>query len=227
MTPAPTRTTSSSPALKKLEQELLLEEIRHERAKAELAEIELAKARDVERDRSVKGGKIRHLNIHGAIYGMAAETWLDALAHWQRRDPGEPVEITINSPGGSITDGLALYDTICRMRRGGSRVVTRGQGMVASMAGVLLQAGDERVMDARAKMMIHEGSLQFSSEERLSPGEMEDMRGFQKMLLNDIAEILTERSTMSKTALTKRWKRRDWYLTAQEALSLGFVDRIE
>lgn len=213
---------------KALRAELMIEQIRKARAEAEIAEIDLATRLDQERDRQVKHGKIRLLNINGTIGGNAADAWLDALQHWERRDPGEPIVVQIMSGGGSVTDGLALYDTLMRMRRKGHHVITHGMGMVASMASVLLQAGDERVLDSRAKMMLHEGSIQISGGSvSLTSGEREDLETFSKMLTTDIVSILTERSTLTPRQLNSRWKRKDWWLTADEALKLGFVDRVE
>lgn len=212
--------------LRALRGELLQAEIRRERADAELKELELAAALDRERDRLVRPGKTRHLVIASPIMGQVAMQYLDALEHWELRDPGEDVFVTINSPGGSVTDGLAIYDTLRRMRRKGSKVTTRGQGIVASMAGVLLQAGDERIMDARAKMLIHEGSTSFGNE-RLTPGEVEDFQAFHAMVKSDILDILAERSSLSRDEIAHRWSRRDWYLTAQEVVKFGFADRIE
>lgn len=216
-----------SPELVKLQSKLLTEQIRKERAEAHLAEIELAIKQDEERDRTVKHGKIRLLNINAVIGGAKADAWLDALQHWERRDPGEPIIVQINSPGGNVTDGLAIYDTIMRLRRKGHYVTTHGMGFVASMASVLLQAGDERVMDTRAKLMLHEGALSLSGNVNLTSGEREDIETFSKLLTKDIVSILTERSTLTPARLNSKWRRKDWYLTAQEALDLGFVDRVE
>jgi ATP-dependent Clp endopeptidase proteolytic subunit ClpP len=218
---------STTTDLRELRQELLIEEIRAKRAEAEKAEIELAVARDVERDRLVKTGRIRVLNMFDTIVPPMTDKWIDALEHWGQRDPGEPITININSPGGSVTDGLALYDTIQRLRRKGHIVTTRGMGLVASMAGVLLQAGDERILDKRAKLLIHEGSTSMRRGEQLTAGDMEDMKFFSDMLRGDILDILSERSTLSKRQIENRWKRRDWVLSADEALKFGFVDRVE
>jgi ATP-dependent Clp protease protease subunit len=208
-----------------LELALLEQEIKKATFEAKLAEIEYAGRFDTERDRLVKTGRIRHLYINDAITGSMVDKWLDALQHWERRDPGEPITIDINSPGGSITDGLALYDQLMRMRRKGHHVTTRGLGMVASMAAVLLQAGDVRQLDARAKLLIHEGSVQMVGS--FTVGEQEDHRAFRDMLLSNILDILAERSTLSRRQIQNRWRRKDWWLTADEALKLGFVDVVE
>lgn len=211
--------------LKELRAELLQEEIRTQRAEAALKEIELAVAEDTERDRQVKLGKIRVLDIFDAIMPKQVYAWIDALEHWSRRDPEGDITININSPGGSVTHGLALYDTILRLRRNGHKVTVRGSGMVASMASVLLQAGDVRIMDKRAKLLIHEGSMSLRGD--MSVGEMEDAQFFSKMVRDDILDIYVERSNMTKKQIEAKWKRRDWLLTADEALKYGFVDVVE
>jgi len=205
---------------------LLAEQIRYEKSRANIAEMEEAARFDQERDRLVKPGRERILPILDVIVPDTASDYINALTHWERRDPGEPITVFINSPGGSVMDGFAIYDTLARMRRKGHHVITHGSGMVASMAAVLLQAGDVRVLDARAKLLIHEGSTHFG-DTRMSPGEMEDYRTLNEMLSEDILTVLTERSTMSAADLKRKWKRKDWYMGAQEALKLGFVDVVE
>lgn len=218
-----TKKTDLRAELHPLELELLAEKIRYERARAEAAEIDLVAKMDGERDRQVKLGRIRHLFINDIIAGGNTDKWLDALQHWERRDPGQDVTIDIMSQGGSVTDGLAIYDQILRLRRAGAHVTTRGVGMVASMAAVLLQAGNCRTMDARAKLLIHEGSGALSG----SRGEIEDMKQFHDMLISDILDILAERSTLSRRQIQNKWKRKDWWLTADEAVRFGFADRVE
>lgn len=208
-----------------LELKLLEEQIRHERAQADIAEMDRAMKADAERDREVKTGRIRHLYVNDVIVGKSADAWLDALQHWERRDPGSPVTIDINSPGGSVTDGLAIYDQIMRMRRKGHHVTTRGTGIVASMAGVLLQAGDERIIDKNATMLVHEGSQTLQGT--FTAGEQEDMKALGDMLRKRLLGILADRSKLTERQIANRWKRRDWFLDADEALKLGFVDRVE
>lgn len=200
-------------------------EIRYSAARAEVAELELLKARDVEKDRQAKPGITRRLNFFGDVSPSNVDNVIEALDHWSVRDPGEPIVITFNTQGGSVTDGLALYDTIKRLQRAGHFVTTRTVGMAASMGAVLFQAGDVRIMDARAKLLIHEGSTQGGA--RMTAGEAEDYAEFWKMLRSDILDILSERSSLTKRQLDSRWKRKDWWLTAAEALKFGFTDVVE
>lgn len=206
-----------------LEEDLLIERIRLVRAEAQTAEIELASKRDAESDRQVKLGKIRHLRVNDVINSLTGEKWLDALQHWERRDPGKPITIDINSPGGFVSEGLALYDQILRMRRLGHHVTTRAVGVAASMGAVLLQAGDVRIADPRAKILIHEGSAGIGG----TISQMEDYKALVDMFLADVLDILAERSKLSRRQIQAKAKRKDWWMTADEALKYGFIDHID
>lgn len=209
--------------LRQLKAELIREEIRRTRFEADQEELKLAELRDKERDRQVKGGLQRRLPIDGPIMGMTTAAWIDALEHWEYRDPGEPVLVTIDSPGGSVMDGIAIFDTILRLRRKGHFVTTRGRGMIASMAAILMQSGTERVMDENAQFMLHE--ISFRTGGKVS--EMEDDVEFAKKLERRMLNILAERSTMTARQIASKWKKKDWWMSAEEALELGFIDRVE
>jgi ATP-dependent Clp protease protease subunit len=211
------------PEVKPVYLELLSAKLREQSAQAQLREIELERALDQEDDRKVKAGYIRHLNMNDIIMPPQTDAWIDMLEHWNRREPSKPITININSPGGSVLDGFAVYDTIARLQRGGTHVTVRGQGMVASMAAILLQVGDERVLDKSAFFMIHE----ISSGARGKLSELEDAQAFMKKLQDRALDILAEKSKLTKTQIARRWKRKDDYMTADEALKLGFVDRVE
>lgn len=209
--------------LRTLKAQLLEQEIRQAKAEADIAEFDRDKRYDEERDRAVKPGRIRHLYLDGIVNRMNVTAWLDALSHWELRDPGEPIKITINSPGGSVLDGLALYDAILRLRRKGHHVVTRGTGLIASMATILMQAGDERILDANSWFMIHE----VSAGAQGTSSDMEDQLAFVKRLNDRLHGILAERSTLTKRQILSRTKKKDDWLSAEEAVSLGFADKVE
>jgi ATP-dependent Clp endopeptidase proteolytic subunit ClpP len=219
--------TSRPKAIALAPQEIALLEAEKRQVEVETAkaEIELRRMQDEDRDNAARSSVVRHLWVNDVIGGSNSDIWLHALQVWDRRDPGKALTVDINSPGGSITDGLALYDQLMRMRRAGTPVTTRATGLCASMAAVLLQAGETRLMDTRAKLLIHEGSATFGGT--LTVGEQEDFRTFSAMLQSDLLDILSERSTLSKRQIQTKWKRKDWYLTAPEALKLGFVDAVE
>ena len=209
--------------LRTLKGRLLEQEIRQATAEADIAEFDRNKRYDEERDRAVKPGRIRHLYLNDVVSGRNVDAWLEVLNHWERRDPGEPIEITINSPGGSVLDGLALYDAILRLRRKGHHVTTRGTGLIASMATILMQAGDDRILDANSWFMTHEVSAGAVG----TTSDMEDQLAFVKRLNDRLHGILAERSTLSKKQILTRTKKKDDWLSAEEAVGLGFADKVE
>jgi hypothetical protein len=94
------------PELVSLEAEKLKQEIRQLEAVARREELALASDIDQERDRQVRTGLTRRLPILGPISSHSVDTWINALEHWELRDPGEPVTITIDSPGGEVLGTL-------------------------------------------------------------------------------------------------------------------------
>lgn len=145
------------------------------------------------------------------------------MAHWSRNHPGAPITLLINSPGGSVISGFAFFDFLEELRRSGHRLTTKGFGMQASMGGIVLQAGDERVMSARSWLLIHEVQGLVAG----SFSQMDDDMKFNERLQKQAVAILTARSNLSERAIKNRWKRKDWWLDATEALKSGFIDRIE
>ena len=164
----------------------------------------------------------RILTFYGEVGHTSVARALDELGIWARRDPGQPIKLIFNSPGGSVLDGLALYDYLRELQAGGTEITTVGMGMAASMGGVLLQAGQRRILSRNAYMLIHEvSSLGYG---KIS--EMEDEVIFAKRLQERLLDILAERSTLTKATIRNRWRRKDWWLDAGQALAAGFVDEV-
>lgn len=156
----------------------------------------------------------------GPVRVDTCQMCMDTLGQWFREDPSRPIEVVFNSPGGSIIDGLALFDYIEFLKQQGTQINTVVLGAAASMAGVLLQAGSNRRMGPNAYLMIHE----VSNVAEGSMSEIEDQTKFTRKLQDRILDILAARSNMSKDEIEDRWQRRDWWLSAEEAVELGFAD---
>lgn len=165
----------------------------------------------------------RIYHFFGEVDPRTATDCIEVTGQWGRRDPGKDITIVLNSPGGDITEGLAVYDHLMDLRSRGHKVTTIGRGMVASMGGVLLQAGTERVMNPNAVMLIHDGSYGV-----LGKGfEVKDRVKFIEMLQEKLYAILGERSSLDPLEIAARCDRKDWWMGATQALDLGFVDRLE
>jgi ATP-dependent Clp endopeptidase proteolytic subunit ClpP len=143
------------------------------------------------------------------------------ISEWRVKSK-EPITIRFNSPGGDLVSGMALYDYIIMVRNEGITINTVALGMAASMGGILLQAGTRRFIAPGAWLMIHEVTADVFG--KLS--EIADTTKWVERTQDKLAEILAERSTLTKTQIKNKWRKKDWWLNADEALKLGFVDEI-
>lgn len=158
----------------------------------------------------------------------------------------------LESPGGAVNNGLAIYDT---MKHINSPVYTVAIGMAASMGAILMMGGDKRFALPNSTIMFHEIRNNSSRDQTITFTDMEMMRGYMNRL-NDIAvdivvdeirkdedgmipyfggptDILKldeiEPTKMDKKEFRnwfKKWIARDRYLLAQDAKNLGFIDDI-
>ena len=135
-------------------------------------------------------------------------------------DPGKDISIYINSPGGSVYAGLGIYDT---MQFISSDVSTICTGMAASMAAVLLVAGTEgkRAALRHSRVMIHQplgGAQGQASDIEITAREIQKLK-------KELYAIISEHS---HTDYDKVWadSDRDYWMTSQEALEYGMIDRI-
>lgn len=191
-------------------------------AEADLAELNycIAKRRD---DEELAKDRYHHLYLFSQSVGdSSVQSCMDQLTLWSRRDPGCDMEIVFNSPGGSVVAGLALFDFVQGMRRAGHNVTTSTIGMAASMAGILLQAGDVRVMGRESWLLIHEAAFMAGGK----IGEVEDTVEWVKKISKRVLKIFASRSKMTTAQVDKKWKRRDWWLDSDEALKLGLIDEV-
>jgi ATP-dependent Clp protease protease subunit len=144
------------------------------------------------------------------------------LTEWSRLDEKCDMEIVFSSPGGSIIDGFELFDFVQELRSKGHKVTTGSLGMAASMAGILLMAGDVRWIGHQSWMMIHRAAFGAYGKTY----EIEDEVKFVRRIEERILDIFTLRSDLSKTKIKRNWDRKDWWLSADECLKLNLVDEI-
>lgn len=164
----------------------------------------------------------RHYTFYARVEEESVQACMKTLTSWSTRAPGSSLTVTFNSPGGSVHDGLALFDFLRHLRAEGHHLTTVALGRAASMGAVLLQAGDHRVVGANAFVMLHE----VSSGSAGKVSELEESIELSKRLQKRLLVILAERSTMTMTAIQRKWARRDWWLDAEDAVSLGFADEV-
>lgn len=135
-------------------------------------------------------------------------------------DPERDIYLYINSPGGSITAGMAIYDT---MQFVPNDIVTVGIGMAASMGQLLLTAGapGKRYITPNARVLLHQPHGGFG-------GTASDIQTQAQLILSmkeRLAQITAERTGKSLEQINADGDRDRWF-TAEEALEYGFVDHI-
>lgn len=205
----------------------LTHKVRQAKADAELAELRTSQAQREERHFMATDDMQRQYLFIGAVDSGNVSNCAQHLAFWHRTDPSCDMNIEIHSGGGSVLAGLSLFDTLSQysVRGGGNhRVVMNVRGLAASMATVLVQAADERVIGPESFFMVHELSGQTAGK----IGELEDTMDFYKKMNERIGQIYVERSNgkCTEAQFKALWTRKDVWLNADEALGFGFVDRI-
>jgi ATP-dependent Clp endopeptidase proteolytic subunit ClpP len=204
-------------------------EVRKSLAEAVKAEVEaegyqldIISKRDARR--AIEAGDRFHHVYYFAdmVHQKSVEDAISTLTLWSRMEPGCDIEVILNSPGGSVFAGVAFYDFLISLRAQGHRLTVTAQGIAASMAGILLQAGDVRRMGAESWVLIHEGSMNLGG----SFGEVTDTVEWMKKWQDRAVTILAKRSKLTKTSIKAKWKRKDWWLSSDECLAAGLVDEV-
>jgi ATP-dependent Clp protease, protease subunit len=165
---------------------------------------------------TAENGREAEVSIYDAIggYDINAKQFVSDLNEIQ----AETIHLRINSPGGSVIDGTAIFNAL---KRHSAKVITHVDGLAASMASVIAMAGDEVHMADNALMMIH-------NPWTISMGDADELRADADLLDKMQASILTAygRSQYEPEEIKDLMDAETWF-TAQEAFDAGLVDHIE
>lgn len=207
----------------------------YEAARAASELIDLGRKQHEEAKRLASDEHHRVFRFSDSVSEQTVQKCIGQLSTWHRLDQAAgnapaPLTIVFNSPGGSVIDGMALFDFIQEIREAGHQVTTLAQGMAASMAGILLQAGDLRVMTAQSWLMIHQASYGAVG----SHYKVEDTVKWVERIQERIVEIFVSRARgsgaakpITKATIKRNWHRKDWWITSDEALACGLIDRVD
>ena len=162
----------------------------------------------------------RIIMLNEEVNSASASVVVAQLLYLESQDPTKDISLYINSPGGSVTDGFAIYDTMQYIK---CDVSTICMGMAASMGAFLLSAGTKgkRIALPNSTIMIHQplGGYQ---------GQATDMEIHTKYMLDIKArlnQILAE-NTGKPLDIIKKDTERDNFMTAQQALEYGLIDKV-
>jgi ATP-dependent Clp protease protease subunit len=161
----------------------------------------------------------RKVFLNGQVDGKSAKHIIDRLLYLDL-ESNDPIQLYINSPGGYVTDGFAIYDTIKSIK---SPVHTICSGLAASMGSILLSVGEKgnRYIQPLAKVMIHQplggaqgqaSNIEIQAREILKTKELS-------------AKILADNCGQDFDRVMKDFSR-DYWMDAQESIDYGIVDKV-
>jgi ATP-dependent Clp protease protease subunit len=166
--------------------------------------------------------KERIVLLEGEVHDQMANLIVAQLLYLEAEDPKRDINLWINSPGGSVTAGMAIYDTMQFLAPDVSTVV---MGQACSMGSLLAQAGakDKRMILPNARHMIH----QPSGGARGQATDMEiQVREILAMKKN-LTQIYVDHNSASKSFEDlARDMERDFFMSAEEAVAYGLADRV-
>jgi ATP-dependent Clp protease protease subunit len=162
----------------------------------------------------------RKVFLWGQVDDQSAKHVIDRLLYLEQLDPGKEIQFIINSPGGYVTSGMAMYDT---MKSISSPIMTVCSGLAASMGSILLSGGTKgrRFIQKHGRVMIHQPSGG-------SQGQATDI----EIQMNEIlktreigARILSENCGQTFEKIMKDFNR-DYWMDAAESVKYGIVDGV-
>lgn len=161
----------------------------------------------------------RQIELVGEIDAESVYSAILQLRYLQKLDPEKEITIYINSPGGLVSSGLALYDVMKAVK---CPIRTVCVGIAASMAALLFASGDKRDILPHSEVMIHDPLTQGISGSALTI----DSRSKSLMKTRQIiAEVLAEHTGKTVEEIYT-YTAKDSYFDAQEAVDFGLADRI-
>jgi len=164
--------------------------------------------------------KERIIFLGDAIEDNVANLIIAQLLFLESEDPEKDISLYINSPGGVVTSGLAIYDTMQYLR---APVSTICIGQAASMGAVLLGAGasGKRYALPNSRIMIHQGSSGFRGNTPDVEIQMREMLH----LTDRLMQILAEHTGQTHEKV-KRDSERDYFMSAEDAKTYGIIDEV-
>lgn len=165
--------------------------------------------------------RLRQFVVIGTINEMVLAATTQSLSYMASLNH-KPITVLIHTYGGDINSGLAIYDLIGRINRAGTPVDIMANGACMSMGAVILQAGRKRLCAPHTHFMLHQ--LRGSNEGTL--GEQRDSYMHMEHLQKTLNNVLAKHTGHTAKAIDKLIDRKNYYISAEEALKLNLIDKI-
>ncbi len=164
--------------------------------------------------------KDRIVFIGDQIHPSMANIIVAQFLFLEKEDPDKDIEVYINSPGGDVMAGLAIYDT---MRHIKPDIATTCVGMAASMGAVLLSGGTKgkRAALPNSRIMIHQGSGAYQG----TPKDMEISMRLHMSFVERLTSIIADNSNREFSQVSRDMDR-DYWMTSEEGVEYGIIDNV-
>lgn len=160
--------------------------------------------------------------LNGAVDETVSASVVAQLLFLEADNPEKPISLYINSPGGSVTAGLAIYDTMTYIR---SPVTTICVGQAASMGSLLLCGGTagQRYCLPHSSIMVHQPSGGYSGQASDIAIHAKEILRIRHQLNQIYQRHMTKQQSLDDI---EKLMERDYFMGAKEALELGIIDKI-
>jgi ATP-dependent Clp protease protease subunit len=133
------------------------------------------------------------------------------------------INIILNSVGGEVYHGLLVFNTLEDLKQRGIQVTIEARGLCASMGVLILMGATKRIAAKYTRFLLHEtSSFTYGKVSEMKEG-VQELERLNAML----DEIIIERTKISKKVLEEKTRKREWWLSAEEALKYGIIHEIK
>lgn len=166
--------------------------------------------------------KKRKIFLWGEVSDQSAKDITEKLFYLELENPGEPIQFYINTPGGSITAGMAIYDTMQLITSPISVIVT---GMAASMGSIILCGAKKgsRYLYPNSRVLIHQPLI---AGRMVGPAVDIHIQAIEMERIRDELNEILSKATGQPIEKIEKDTDRDFYMTAKQALEYGIADKI-
>lgn len=168
------------------------------------------------------GPTTRSIQFFGPVCKDTAAPFISQLLHLSEEEPDEPITVWLNTEGGSLTDGLAIYDCIVNIPSPVQVIVT---GLCASAGLIILSAADYRLATASSTFYYHQPVMEDNMVNSIK--DMDELQKYYKSCKDKMDQIIRNRIKMKKASWNKNFEgKTSYYFFTEDALKYNLIDKI-
>lgn len=164
----------------------------------------------------------RDIYFFGGVFSISAMQIIHNI-HLLEKQSSKPIRVFINSEGGNISDGFAIYDVMTQSK---CKITTIGMGSIESMATIIFLAGQERYCYPNCRFMYHQGIQEYMEGEAKNTSSSKREVAESDMLDNLCNSIVAEKTKFTASEIDKLIQPGNFYFGAEEAIKNGFAHKI-